>query len=114
LHYGITKLANDFTQEMNRDWRARLLNSIFFLRANPDNERLYPEVESWAIEIDDEGWPQREVGLDSSGAPLFRAPNSRNTGFWPDMAAMQFDKNDLLPLTESEFTQLWTSLDQGT
>lgn len=115
MHYGITTLANDFTEEMNRRWVVRLPNTLFFfLRANPDNEPLYPKVESWAIEIDDEGWPQREVGLDSSGAPLFRAPNARNTGFWPDMAATQFNKGDLLPLSESEFNELWASFDQDT
>jgi hypothetical protein len=73
MHYGITIEATDFTDQMMSDWRDRLLKIIFFFvpRANPDNELLYPRVRSWALEIDEDGWPQREVGLDSTGKPLF-------------------------------------------
>lgn len=109
MHYGITTEATDFTEEMMSDWRARILKAVLFFvpRANPDHESLYPQVKSWALELSDGGWPQREVGLDSAGSPLFRAPDDRNTGFWPDMAAKQFSKAELQPITADDFERLW-------
>jgi len=115
MHYGITIEATDFTDQMMSDWRDRLLKIIFFFvpRANPDNELLYPQVRSWALEIDEDGWPQREVGLDSTGKPLFRAPDHRNTGFWPDMAARQFHADEVKQISEREFNDLWSALQAG-
>jgi hypothetical protein len=115
MHYGITTEGADFTEEMIADWRVRLLKAILFFvpRANPDNERFYPQVRSWALELDEDGWPQREVGLDSSGTPLFRAPDDRNTGFWPDMAIKQFDNSELNPISEDAFNALWSAAQAG-
>jgi hypothetical protein len=115
MHYGITTEATDFTDKMMSDWRVRLFKAIFFFvpRANPDNELLYPQVRSWALEIDGDGWPQREVGLDSVGTPLFCAPDRRNTGFWPDMAAKQFHVDELQQISEVQFNDLWSALQAG-
>lgn len=115
MHYGITTEATDFTDRMMSDWRVRIVRMILFFvpRANPDNELLYPKVRSWALELDDQGWPQREVGLDSSGKPLFCAPNRRNTGFWPDMAAKQFDLAELQSIPAENFNDLWSAAQAG-
>ena len=115
MHYGITTEATDFTDKMMSDWRVRLFKAIYVFvpRANPDNELLYPEVRSWALEIDGDGWPQREIGLDAVGAPLFRAPDRRNTGFWPDMAAKQFHVDELQQMSEGQFNDLWSALQTG-
>jgi hypothetical protein len=112
MYYGITTYAIDFTDDRMSDWRVRLFKAIFFFipQANPDNEPLYTHVRSWALELDEDGWPQREVGLDVDGNPLFRAPDKRNTGFWPDMAIMQFDKTELDIITEDAFNVLWSAL----
>ena len=113
--YGITTEATDFTDKSISNWRIRLLRLLLFFvpRANPDNEKLYPLVKFWAIEFDEKGWPQREVGLDSSGAPLFGAPDARNTGFWPDMASKQFSVAELQPLSEEAFNALWLATQAG-
>ena len=65
MHYGITTEGANFTDDLMSDWRIRVLKAVLFFvpRANPDNERLHPKVRSWALELDDQGWPQREVGL---------------------------------------------------
>lgn len=112
MYYGITTEATDFTEAMMRDWRVRLVKALLFFipRANPDNEAFYPQVKAWALELDEEGWPLREVGLDSMGNPLFGSPDARNTGFWPDMAIQQFRKDELQPISEAEFNALWDSV----
>ena len=113
MHYGITREATDFTEETLSDWRTRLLGVLLFFvpRANPDNEPLYPKVRAWALELSEDGWPQREVALDAHGKPLFCAPNDRNTGFWPDMAIHQFSMSDLEPISPETFNAWWTSVE---
>ena len=115
MHYGITTEGTDFTDKMMSDWRLRVLKAILFFvpRANPDNEPLYPQVKSWALELNDDGWPQREVALDSSGKPLFRAPDHRNTGFWPDMATRRFNPSELQGMSADEFNGLWSAAQAG-
>ena len=115
MHYGITTEGTDFTAEMMSDWRVRVFKTVFFFvpRANPDNEPLYPQVRSWALELNEDGWPQREVGLDSSGKPLFRAPDHRNTGFWPDMAIKQFSPTELQEISSEAFNDLWSAVQAG-
>ncbi|MGO4549597.1 hypothetical protein AB4059_00615 [Lysobacter sp. 2RAF19] len=110
MHYGITTIATDFTEGEMTDWRVRVIKAILFFvpRANPDNECLYPQVRFWALELDEDGWPQREVGLDASRMPLFRAPDERNTGFWPDMAHTQFTKAELEAISENTFEEFWS------
>lgn len=111
MNYGVTKLATDFDELDMSHWKVKLVKALFFFipKANPDVEKLYPLVKSWALEIDAEGWPQREVGLDIHGTPLFFTPNDKNTGFWTDMAAMQFSQEQLSPVSKNEFEQLWST-----
>ena len=111
MHYGVTTEATDFTAAQMNNWRVNLLKvALFFIpRANPDNEPYYPSVKSWALELSDEGLPLREIGLSESGSVLFRAPDARNTGFWPDMASKLFEPEELQPLSAEEFQSLWLS-----
>ena len=115
MHYGITTEATDFTEAGMKNWRVRLLKAILFFipRANPDHERLYPQVRFWALEMDEDGWPQREVGLDASRKALFSAPDERNTGFWPDMARTQFAKSEVEAISEGAFEAFWADARSG-
>jgi len=109
MFYGTTDLATDWPANLTKSWRERLVRAVLFFvpRANPDAEPLYPRVKRWMLEVSDDGWPNREVALDDLGAPLFRLPNARNTGFWTDMAHRQFGRSDLLPVGAEEFERLW-------
>lgn len=108
--YGATTKATDFTDKMLNSWKARFMKTLLFFvpRANPDIERLYPLVKEWALELSDDGWPQKEVGLDSTGKPLFATPDSRNTGFWTDMAHQKFYGSELRQISAEEFERLWS------
>ena len=109
MYYGTTKLATDFNEEMMRHWKIRVLRVLLFFipSANPDVEKFYPQVRKWALEVADDGMPQREVGLNQEGEPLFCIPNEKNTGFWTDMAAMKFSREDPEQMDEVEFERLW-------
>ena len=111
MFYGTTTLATDFTEEILRNRKVRIIKALLFLvpNANPDVERLYPLVKKWALELSDDGSPQREIGLDNQGVALFRLPNDRNTGFWTDMAHRQFERGDVQEISAGEFEQLWVS-----
>lgn len=115
MHYGIIKEAIVFDDRTPPDWRDRILRAATFCvpRANPDHEPLYPRVRFWVLELDDDGWPQRELGLDAAGRPLFGAPDDRNSGFWPDMASMQFGRSELDPIPEEAFEALWSAAQAG-
>lgn len=114
-YYGTTTLATNFTDEMLRSRKVRIIKALLFFvpRANPDIEKLYPLVRKWALELSDDGWPQREVGLDGHDAVLFRTPNANNTGFWTDMAAKQFARTEVDEISADQFEQLWKSLEQS-
>jgi hypothetical protein len=114
MHYGITREATDFTHTGMTDWRVKAIKALLFFvpRANPDHEDKYPEVRAWALELSDEGLPIREVGMSGSGHALFRAPNSRNTGFWTDMASQKFAPEDLEPISSEMFSSLWLAAEQ--
>ena len=111
MFYGTTQSATNFTESMLRSWPVGIIKAILFFvpRANPAVERLYPQVKKWVIEVSDDGWPRREVALDSGDLPIFRLPNGRNTGFWTDMAKHRFEPTDLVAIDAVEFDRLWAA-----
>lgn len=110
MYYGTTTTATTWRQEEMNPWQVRVIRAVLFFipRANPDIEQLYPLVKQWALEVSDDGWPKREVGLDADGKPLFRTPNDRNTGFWTDMTARQFERSELAEMSSQDFDRLWS------
>jgi len=108
MPFGFTTTATDFPAR--QPWQVRLLYRLFWFipRANPDNEPLFPLVRRWALEINEEGKPVREVGLGEGGTVLFRAPHRRNFGMWTD-SPVTFSPRDLEPMDKAAFEQLWQS-----
>lgn len=106
--YGSTTLATNFTSD---SWQVRLIRLVLFFipRANPDNEKLYRLVKKWYLELNESGIPVREIGLDSSGEPLFGAPDARNFGFWTDSTQV-FQKDQMCPVRPDEFEALWNEV----
>ncbi len=55
------------------------------LTENPDFETLYPGVDHWLLEIDDEtGCVSREIGIDKEGTPITIGPWGCNYGVFAD------------------------------
>jgi hypothetical protein len=108
MHYGSTTKATNLKKPSVGVKLIRFL--LWFIPcASPDHEAHYPEVKCWFLETDDEGRPQREIGLDQNGKPLFAAPDSRNTGFWTD-SAYPFQKNELTSISLETFEDAWTAV----
>jgi hypothetical protein len=105
MFHGTTTLATDFSEP---SWQEKILRlGLFFIpQASPDNEKLYPFIKKWCLEINDEGIAIREIGIDAKGQPLFAAPDSRNLGFWPD-SSKTFTRNELDPISGDQFDKLW-------
>jgi hypothetical protein len=103
--YGNTTLATKFGRDA---WQVKALRFLLFFipRANPDNEKFYPLIKKWCLEIDDNGEPVREIGIDTKGEPLFAAPDKRNVGFWTD-SDKTFNLNELEIVSAEQFEQLW-------
>ena len=116
MFYGATTNATDFTDNALNSWKVRLVKTLLFFvpRANPDVERLYPLVKEWVLELSDDGWPQREVGLDQTGKPLFATPDGNNTGYWTDMAHQQFQHEELRQVSAEEFERFWSHVSKST
>jgi hypothetical protein len=107
--YGYTKLATDFTGK--KTWKECLIRTLLFFipNANPDIKKLFPKVKKWLVEIDSDGVPQREIGLDINDKPLFTAPDDRNMGFWTD-SPKRFIASELEITTHENFETTWSSV----
>ena len=84
---------------------ARALLS-FIPRANPDYESKLYLVHEWLIEFDENGLPNREIGLNPNGMPVIAGPNKENYGFWLDTNMTIADFCDT-PLSRDEFETAW-------
>jgi len=115
MDYIRTKEATGWIPADFRDWKARFLRSILFFvpNANPDHEKFYPEVAEWLLEIDENGHPNREVGLNSEGLAVLAAPDERNFGLWCDGPSI-LDAGDFEQVSEKEFEQKWSEIEHRT
>ena len=106
MPYGTTTRGTNWPS--NEPWQVRVLRVLlwFIPRANPDNEPLYPQLRCWALELDDDGRPLREVGIGEDGVVLFRAPDQRNLGLWTD-SGEAVPGDYLRPLDKQEFEAFW-------
>ncbi len=114
MFYGSTIKATNFTKNELNNWKVRLIYLVLFFipKSNPDNEKLYPLVRKWLLEIDEKGDAVREIALDENGKAIFSSPNPRNFGFWTDSTG-EFNKSELEPINKDYFEQLWISLNSN-
>lgn len=109
MFYGSTTEATDWDEQEMNCWQVKLIKALLFFipKANPDIEKLYPQITTWLVEVGEDSYPQREIALDKEGLVLFCTPDERNTGFWTDMGVQQFPKSKFNSITKEYFESLW-------
>lgn len=58
--------------------------STIIPKANPDFENEIDKINTWLIEFDAGGIPEREIGLDKDGKVVMIMPWKDNYGYWTD------------------------------
>jgi hypothetical protein len=113
MSYLRTKLGTDF-DALSPSIGVRVVRKVlsFVPDANPDYEPKLHLVREWLIEFDDDGRPDREIGLDAQGIPIVAGPDDRNHGFWPD-TTMLFGDFSGEPIEKALFESLWNSFRFG-
>jgi hypothetical protein len=101
MRYLSTKLGTGFDGERHPTVAERALN-----RLNPNPDYDLSLVHEWFLEFDDDDAPFRELGLDSSGAPVLAGPNDGNYGFWLD-TNMRYSDFDGTAISAHQFELKW-------
>jgi hypothetical protein len=96
-----THLATDFAAQST--WWERLTAVD---TANPSYRGKYRLISSWLIEFDEDGTPDREIGLDARGAVVVAGPSASDYGFWLD-TNMRYEDFVGEPITEEYFEAMW-------
>lgn len=63
-------------------------------------------VARWLLEIDERGYPVREIAIGGSGAPLSAAPIDKDRGVWCDSTCL-FVGPDWKDMSAVEFERMW-------
>ena len=79
--------------------------------ANPDFDNIYERVVVFHVELDADGSPERELGIDSSGRVVFIAPWRENLGVILDSYSDPFDSSKFEQIPAEQFEQEWKSYD---
>ena len=81
--------------------------------ANPDFEKKIDKVAFWLIEFENDSYyPNREIGLDSSGKTIMIMPWEKNYGYWTDnnLVIENFRSHfKAIDITREEFEKYWSS-----
>lgn len=81
-------------------------------KANPDFDDKIEMVSEWLVEFDNEGIPNREVGLDETGVAIVKMPWNDNYGYWVDnnLTEQDFYKTfEVVKIEKLDFERLWES-----
>ena len=97
-----------------KDSLTKVLTTII-PKANPDFDDKIRDVRHWILEVDDEeGRPEREIGLDDQGNVMMIMPWQKNYGFWTDSNVLVDDlaKSHEMDFVDKDyFERLWTTFD---
>lgn len=105
--YLKTKIATDWDSPKPGGMLVGLLRRII-PEANPSYRDKMHLVDTWYIEFDEQGLPNREVGVDIDGQPVVAGPTSTDYGFWLDTNVTDVDL-DGVEIQQEEFELLWNS-----
>ncbi|MFY0608599.1 MAG: hypothetical protein JXR10_17915 [Cyclobacteriaceae bacterium] len=75
----------------------------FIPRANPDFDQLIDGVTHWQVELNNQGIPEREIGLSPDGEPIMIMPWNNNYGYWTDNNLKESDFSNLFEVTNLEY-----------
>ena len=85
--------------------------------ANPDFEKKIDIVAFWLIEFENDSYyPNREIGLDSSGKTIMIMPWEKNYGYWTDnnLVIENFRTDfETINIKKEEFEKYWNSFVPG-
>ena len=85
--------------------------------ANPDFDKKIDKVATWLIEFENDSfYPNREIGLDSSGKTIMIMPWEKNYGYWTDnnLVIGNFRSHfKTIDITRDEFEKYWSSFVPG-
>jgi hypothetical protein len=104
-HIRTTLAAPPIDGSSKPGWLVRIIQAVV-PAANPDFTSLYPQVRHWLVEINDDGTPEREVGLNAEGIPVVAGPVGPNMGYWTD-GSYQFNAEQHEPVAAQEFVNAW-------
>jgi hypothetical protein len=90
-------------------WWCRLLRRII-PSGNDDLEPFYSRVQTWWLEVDDAGAPQREIGFDVEMKPVVLGPVADNCGFLLDASDDWSDSHEDSPEAAASFDRVWEEL----
>jgi hypothetical protein len=71
-------------------------------------EGVYERVNSWWVEIDAAGVPQRELGFATSGETIVAGPIGQNMRFWTD-SQMVFEAAKYKVVPNDKFESAWSA-----
>ena len=122
IKFKTDDIVADSEQETGKSWFMRsledtLTNVTFSIipKANPDFDGKLQRVRQWILEVDDEeGTPDREIGLDENGNVIMIMPWRNNYGFWTDSNVRVDDLAKSLEMQfvdGQEFEKLWNEFD---
>ena len=118
IKFKTDEIVTDSGQPTGTSWLAKTVeNSLTKIlttiipKANPDFDGKIQDVRQWILEVDeDEGTPEREIGLDDKGNVMMIMPWKDNYGFWTD-SSVQVDElaksRDMNFGDKEEFERLW-------
>lgn len=86
--------------------------SRIFPDGNPDFGELHEKVHYWWLELDDTGYPIREVGFDLNDQAIVIGPFGENYGFMTDCNTT-FKATDFPSVNSSRFEEHWKLLSES-
>ncbi len=107
MKYLRTHQATSFPEKEDRSTKLIRLLLFWIPDGIPDYKNKMHLIKEWLLEFNDQGYPNREIGLDAKGKPVVAGPDDRNYGFWMDTNMMvdDFDKDDTID--EEMFSKFW-------
>jgi hypothetical protein len=78
-------------------------------KASSDYDACFPSVSYWLVEIDEAGYPMREIGFTTQDTSILFAPTHRNLGLWTDSDRI-FSRDESETQDDFPFDTTWNHL----